>query len=90
LSGYYPDPILEQESIDIGFVNTQPIWISVPVPVSAEQGLYKGQVNYIRPEWEENFTITKDYSVKVYPVIIEKTSLWVTNWFTMIHHGLNY
>ena len=82
-SGYYPDPILEQESIDIDFGNTQPIWISIPVPVSAEPGLYKGQVTITGRTGRKNFTITKDYSVKVYPVIIEKTSLWVTNWFTM-------
>jgi hypothetical protein len=83
ISGFYPDPILEQESIDIYFGNTQPIWISVPVPVSTEPGLYKGQVTITGRNGRKNFTITKDYSVKVYPVIIEKTSLWVTNWFTM-------
>jgi hypothetical protein len=83
ISGYYPDPILEQKSIDIDFGNTQPIWISIPVPVSAEPGLYNGQVTITGRNGRKNFTITKDYSVKVYPVIIEKTSLWVTNWFTM-------
>ena len=27
--------------------------------------------------------MSKDYSVKVYPVTVEKTSLWVTNWFSI-------
>jgi hypothetical protein len=82
-SGYYPDPILEQESINVVFGNTQPIWISVPVPEDAKPGLYNGKVTITGKNGEELFSISKDYSVKVYPVTIEETSLWVTNWFTL-------
>jgi hypothetical protein len=39
-SGYYPDPVLGQDSINVDFGNTQPLWISIPVPVNAEKGLY--------------------------------------------------
>jgi hypothetical protein len=82
-SGYYPDPILEQESIDVDFGNTQPIWLSVPVPADAEQGLYKGKITISGKTGNKNFSITKDYSVKVYPATVGKSSLWVTNWFSM-------
>ena len=82
VSGYYPDPILEQESIDVDFGNTQPIWISIPIPVNAEKGLYKGQVKITGKIGNKKFSMSKDYSVKVYPVTVEKTSLWVTNWFS--------
>ena len=41
VSGYYPDPILEQESIDVDFGNTQPIWISIPIPVNMDKGFTK-------------------------------------------------
>ena len=81
-SGYYPDPVLEQESINVDFGNTQPIWISIPIPVSAEKGLYKGEVTISGKIGKKTFSISKDYSVKVYPVTVDKTSLWVTNWFT--------
>ncbi len=81
-SGYYPDPVLEQESIDVDFGNTQPVWISIPVPVDAEPGMYKGKVTITGKIGCRKFSIAKDYSVKVYPVTVEKTSLWVTNWFT--------
>jgi hypothetical protein len=82
-SGYYPDPVLEQESVDVGFGNTQPIWISIPIPANAEKGLYKGKVTVSGKIGKLTFSMTKDYSVKVYPVTVEKTSLWVTNWFSI-------
>jgi hypothetical protein len=82
-SGYYPDPVLEQESIDVGFGNTQPVWVSIPVPVDASAGLYKGTITITGINGKKKFRISKDYSVKVYPVTVEKTSLWVTNWFSL-------
>ena len=82
-SGYYPDPILEQESIDVEFGNTQPIWISIPIPDETGQGLYKGQITISGKSGKKSFSMTKDYSIKVYPVTVGKTSLWVTNWFSI-------
>ncbi len=83
LSGYYPDPIVEKESVDIDFGNTQPIWISVPIPVDAVPGNYKGTVTITGINGRKKFRLVKDYTIKVYPVTVEKTSLWVTNWFTI-------
>ncbi len=82
-SGYYPDPILEEESVDVGFSNTQPIWISIPVPTDAARGSYKGSVTINGLCRGKNFSVTRDYTVNVYPVTVDKTSLWVTNWFAM-------
>ena len=80
-SGYYPDPILEQESIDVDFGNTQPIWISIPVPTDAAAGNYKGTITISGINGRKKFMMSKEYTVKVYPVTVDKTSLWVTNWF---------
>lgn len=82
ISGYYPDPILEQESIDVEFGKTQPIWISIPVPADARQGLYSGIITITGKIGRRSFSLSKDYSVKVYPVTAGKTSLWITNWFS--------
>lgn len=82
-SGFYPDPVLEQESVNVDFGNTQPIWISIPIPVNAEKGVYKGMVTITGKIGRKTFSLSKDYSVKVYPVTVEKTSLWVTNWFSI-------
>lgn len=80
-SGYYPDPILDQESIDVNFGNTQPIWVSIPIPINAEPGLYEGNVTITGLNGKTKFKLSKAYSVKVYPAFIDKTTLWVTNWF---------
>ena len=82
-SGYYPDPVLEQESIDVDFGNTQPIWLSIPVPADALAGLYKGNITISGINGRKKFELTREYSVKVYPVTVGKTSLWVTNWFSL-------
>jgi hypothetical protein len=82
-SGYYPDPVLEQDSINVDFGNTQPIWISIPIPANTEKGIYKGMVTITGKTGRKTFSIAKEYSVKVYPVTVGKTSLWVTNWFSL-------
>jgi hypothetical protein len=82
-SGYYPDPILEEESVDVSFGNTQPIWISIPVPRDAARGSYKGSVTITGLCRGKNFSLTRDFTVNVYPVTVDKTSLWVTNWFAI-------
>ncbi len=82
-SGYYPDPILEEESIDVDFGNTQAIWISIPIPADAVPGNYEGKLTISGKSGKRSFSLSKDYSVKVYPVTVGKTSLWVTNWFTI-------
>ena len=81
-SGWYPDPILEQESIDVSFGNAQPIWVSIPVPKDAKPGIYKGRITVSGENGRSEFSLSKDYTIKVYPVTIDKTSLWVSNWFT--------
>jgi hypothetical protein len=83
VSGYYPDPVLEQESVNVDFGNTQPIWISIPIPADAGKGLYKGIVTISGKINGRSFTTSRDYSVRVYPVNVGKTSLWVTNWFSI-------
>jgi hypothetical protein len=89
-SGFYPDPVLEQESINVDFGNTQPIWVSIPIPQDAEQGLYKGEITISGKAGNKKFSLSRDYSVKVYPVTVGKSSLWVTNWFFIAPQQLKW
>ncbi|HNR41878.1 MAG TPA: DUF4091 domain-containing protein [Bacteroidales bacterium] len=82
-SGYYPDPVLEEEAIDVQFGNARPIWISIPVPADAASGSYTGTVTITGTCNKKNFSVSRDYTVNVYPVTVGTTSLWVTNWFAM-------
>jgi len=42
ISGYFPDPIIYEETRDVKFGNTQPIWVSVKIPMDCKTGIYQG------------------------------------------------
>jgi hypothetical protein len=81
ISGLYPDPILEKESMNLMANETQPIWITVEIPKDASPGLYEGEAVLSGEMDGDYFEIVKDLQVKVYPVTIKRTRLWVTNWY---------
>ena len=82
-SGYYPDPILEEETIDLRKDTSQPIWVSVAIPTEAQPGTYTGSLTVTGRIAGRDFQTSKAFSINVYPTVIERTSLWVTNWFTL-------
>jgi hypothetical protein len=81
MSGYFPDPIIYEKCRDVRFGNTQPIWISVKIPEDCAIGKYKGVVKISGEINGREFSQEKTMVVEVYKPVIEKTSLWVTNWF---------
>lgn len=87
-SGLYPDPIIEKESIDIDAGETQPVWITVTVPIDAGPGLYSGELTLSGTINGSDFSKKVPLQVRVYPVTIDKTSLWVTNWYSASPHNL--
>lgn len=90
MSGYFPDPIVYEESRDVKFGNTQPIWVSVKIPVDCETGIYKGAVTISGNINGATFSDSKDFEIEVFEPVIEKSSLWVTNWFFLDRlHYLN-
>lgn len=81
-SGYYPDPILDDASIDVTPAMTQAIWMTVKIPKDVPVGIYKGKITVMAEVNNQNVELTKELSVEVFPPVIEKTSLLVTNWFS--------
>jgi len=81
-SGFYPDPIVQKENVKVPADQTQPVWITVTVPADAAEGLYTGELTVTGTLGKKDFETRLPLQVQVYPVKIEKTSLWVTNWFT--------
>ena len=82
-SGYYPDPILEVESIDVGAHQSQPIWLTIKVPVESRPGTYTGALRVTGRLGIGRFVHENTYSVTVHSAQVDTTSLWVTNWFTL-------
>jgi glycosyl hydrolase family 123 len=81
VSGFYPDPIFDTTVMDIRNFTTQSIWLSVNVPVDFAPGDYSGLLTIKGTIDGINFSLNKKFTVRVYNVAINKTSLWVTNWF---------
>ncbi len=82
LSGFYPDPILESAPADIPPETTQPIWVSVPVPKDVAPGTYRGTVTVSGASDGMPFSLSRSCTVQVYLPVIDRTRLWVTNWYS--------
>lgn len=80
-SGFYPDPIEEKGDVSVRANETQPVWITVSIPADAAAGEYEGSLTVTGEIDGKSFEARLPLSVQVYPVKVEKTSLWVTNWF---------
>jgi hypothetical protein len=82
-SGYFPDPIFTDSTFNLSADEPQPIWVTIPVPKEANPGLYEGSVKISAMVSGKSTTQIRNFVIRVYPVTIAETSLWVTNW---IHH----
>lgn len=81
ISGLYPDPIVPVAPKSLHAGENQPIWLSVDIPKETPEGVYKGELTIGGVIKGEVVSITKEYTIKVYPVTIENRTLQVTNWF---------
>jgi len=90
ISGYFPDPIIYEDSRDVPFGTTQAIWVSVKIPVDCQTGIYTGEVEITFEMGGETISKLKSFEIEVFKPVIESTSLWVTNWFFLDRlHYLN-
>ncbi len=81
VSGFYPDPIFDTTSMDIRNFTTQPVWLTINIPEETPPGDYIGLLTIRGNIDGQSFSMNRRFTVKVYDVVIHKTSLWVTNWF---------
>lgn len=80
---FFPDPLLESPPIEVSAGSTQPIWLTVPVPVDAAPGLYRGEIHVSATAYDKPVSADLPVTVRVWPVTVDKTRLWVTHWFQM-------
>ena len=88
LSGFYPDPIFDTASVDLSHFTTQPIWLTVRIPLEIPAGDYNGMLSIKGSVDGQPFTMNRRFTVRVYDVSVPKTSLLVTNWFGMDRNQL--
>jgi hypothetical protein len=75
--GFFPDPLIEDTVIAIRRGETQPLWLSVDVPVDAPPGLYSGVVTVCTPEEAVELPVELHVFAATVP---EQRTLKVTNW----------
>ncbi|HOV22074.1 MAG TPA: DUF6067 family protein [bacterium] len=75
--GEFPDPLLEDKSIDIPPQETKTIWFTIYVPPDVEEGKYKGEVKLLTNKG----TFSIDLNLKVWNFILPNEShMYLTNW----------
>jgi len=79
----YPDPLLEVKTIDVAAGEAQPIWITVPIPLDADPGLYRSKVTVTANAGGQEVSASVALTIRVYRARVERSRLWVTNWFSM-------
>ena len=79
----YPDPLLEDVSIDLPANTAQPIWVAYDIPPAATPGTYYAAVAITCTIEGKQQIRSMTLSLKVYPVTVGPNRLWVTNWFFM-------
>jgi len=77
-SGFYPDPIKDNQPITLQPGLAQAFYISVAVPEQAKAGAYP--VNISINTGSE--TLQKSFLINVYNVKLEKQTLKIANWYT--------
>lgn len=89
-SGYFPDPIFTDTTMDLDQGDIQPLWVSVKIPLNIPAGLYQGKVEIFAHVQGKRLSSTKELYIRVYPVSVPKTSLWITNWMSFGPGNLAY
>jgi len=77
----FPDPLLEVATVDVPAGRTQAIWITVPIPLDAAPGRYRGELSLNAAAGGETVSATHPLAFKVYKATVPSTRLWVTDWF---------
>lgn len=80
VSGYFPDPIVDDTLLNLTQGEINPLWVSVPLPANMAAGTYQVQVTITGAAGSKKESVTKSVPLKIYPVAVRETSLWITNW----------
>ncbi len=79
----YPDMLSEREAIVMAAGRAQPVWITLTVPIDAAAAIYTASAKITARDDETTITADIPLTLTVYPVTLDTTRLWVTNWFVL-------
>lgn len=85
--GEFPDPLLEDESVDVPAETAQPVWLTVHLPENTPPGEYRGEVEV---SWEGGGQ-SVPVRLTVWPLTVpEERHLYFTNWVSAGHIAKRY
>jgi len=79
-SNKYPDVLFPIGEQGHDYAKNQPFWITIPIPENIVPGIYKGQFTLDGQIDNNDEELKKTFIIRVYPPVINKTSLMVSNW----------
>lgn len=79
ITGFYPDPIMDTQPIDLLAGQAQAVFIGVSIPHKTKAGIYPVKINVST----DNETFQKSFLIRVHNVTLEKQKLWIANWYTL-------
>lgn len=80
-SGFYPDPLLDDETADVPANTSQAIWISLPVTAGCKPGVYETLLTIEGKSAGASFRKQEKLRLKIYSPLVEEQTLTVTNWY---------
>lgn len=80
VSGYYPDPLWEKESMDVPSMSNQPVWINYSIPRDAGAGVYGAKIWLKGKAGGKRFRVGHEVAAKVYNVALPEQTLFIDNW----------
>ncbi len=80
-SGEYPDPILTDTTLHLAAGERALLWIDIPIPTKTKAGIYHGTIRLTALRGGKRVATDHLFTIRVYPVMLPKQSLLITNWF---------
>ncbi len=84
----FPDPLLEEASIDVKAGQAQPIWITVAIPLDARPGVYRSTAQIQGTAGGEAFFARQALKIRVYKAAVGRPRIWLTNHFGVISNHM--
>ena len=80
-SNFYPDPLTDDETVDVPAAVTTSAWISIPIAKDMEAGKYEAEVVMEGVCEGERVKRQTTVAIHVYSTVVDKQTLKITNWY---------
>lgn len=80
-SDFYPDPLFDDDTIDLKGNITSSVWISIPVATNSTPGKYSGEVILEAEMDGRKVEKTQSIQMNVSSVVVDEQTLLITNWY---------